>query len=183
MGDCRSAYRSYSRAVATDLLSLPPRDEAGAIHVVIESPRGSRVKLKYTPALGAFVLSRPLPLGVTYPHDWGFVPGTRAEDGDPVDALVLLDAATFPGVVVACRPLAVLEVEQNAKQGGRQRNDRIIAAPAEARRPGIALDARVRDELVAFFGAVTLLEGKDLRVLGWGDAEAAEALVDRASRR
>ena len=170
--------------MATDLLSLPTRDEeTGAIHVVIESPRGSQVKLKYTPALRTFVLARPLALGVAYPYDWGFVPGTRADDGDPVDALVLLDAATFPGVVVACRPLALLEVEQNAREGGRQRNDRIIAAPAEARRPEIALDARVRDELVAFFHAVTLLEGKDLRVLGWGDAEAAEALVDRASRR
>jgi len=97
--------------------------------------------------------------------------------------MVLLDAPTFPGVVVCCRPLAVLELEQNAKQGGRQRNDRIVAAPAEARRPPIALTERVRDELVAFFHAVTLFEGKDVRVLGWGDADAAEALVDRASGR
>lgn len=168
--------------MAADLLSLPPRDESRAVHVVIESPRGSHVKLKYAPQLGTFVLSRPLALGVTYPYDWGFVPGTRGEDGDPIDAMVLLDTATFPGVVVACCPLALLEVEQNARTGGRQRNDRIIAAPAEARRPGIALDARVRDELVAFFHAATLLEGKEIRVLGWGDADAAEALVDRASR-
>jgi inorganic pyrophosphatase len=172
---------SYSRAVARDLLALPSRDASRAVHVVIESPRGSQVKLKYTPALGAFVLSRPLALGVTYPYDWGFVPGTRADDGDPLDAMVLLDAATFPGVVVACRPLALLEIEQNAKQGGRQRNDRIIARPAAAHRPEIALTARVRDELVAFFLAATLLEGKDLRVLGWRDADAAEALIDRAS--
>ena len=169
--------------MATNLLSLPARDESRAIHVVIESPRGSRVKLKYAPALGTFVLSRPLALGVVYPYDWGFVPSTRAEDGDPVDAMVLLDAPTFPGVVVACRPLAVLELEQNAKEGGgRQRNDRIIAAPAAAHRPEIALSPRVREELLAFFHAATLLEGKDLRILGWGDARAAESLVDRFSR-
>ena len=169
--------------MSADLLSLPPRDESGALRVVVECPRGSQVKLKYSPGLGTFVLSRPLAAGVAYPYDWGFVPGTQAADGDPVDAMVLLDAATFPGVVVCCRQLAVLELEQNARQGGRQRNDRIIAAPAAARRPPIALTERVRDELVAFFHAATLFEGKDVRVLGWNDADAAEALVDRASGR
>ena len=166
-----------------DLQSLPPRDESGALRVVVECPRGSRVKLKYSPRLGTFVLSRPLVAGVAYPYDWGFVPGTQAADGDPVDAMVLLDAPTFPGVVVCCRPLAVLELEQNAKQGGRQRNDRIVAAPAEARRPAIVLTDPVRDELVAFFQAAVLFQGKDVRVLGWGDADAAEALVDGASVR
>jgi inorganic pyrophosphatase len=166
-----------------DLAALPPRDDSGAVHVVIESPAGSRVKLKYSPALHAFVLSRPLAFGVTYPYDWGFVPGTEAADGDPLDAMVVLDAATFPGVVVCCRPLAVLEVEQNAKQGGRQRNDRLIAAPTALRRPPIELTDRVRDELVAFFRAATLFEGKDLSVLGWNDAATAEKLVDRAARR
>ena len=166
-----------------DLLALPARDESGAVRVVIESPRGSRVKLKYSPGLGAFTLSRPLAIGVTYPYDWGFVPGTQADDGDPLDAMVLLDAPTFPGVVVCCRPLAVLEVEQNARDGGRQRNDRIIATATAARRPYPELTPRVCDELEAFFHAVTLLERKDLRILGWKDAEAAEALVDRTSRR
>ena len=103
--------------MSADLLSLPPRDEAGALLVVVECPRGSQVKLKYSPGLGTFVLSRPLAAGVAYPYDWGFVPGTQAADGDPVDAMVLLDAATFPGVVVCCRPLAVLELEQNAGSG------------------------------------------------------------------
>ena len=167
--------------MAPDLLSLPARDSSGALHVVIESPRGSRVKLKYSPQLGTFVLSRPLVLGVTYPFDWGFVPGTRAADGDPVDAMVILDAATHPGVVVCCRPLAVLEIEQNAKDGGgRQRNDRIIVEPVSAKRAAV-LSTRLREELEAFFVSATLFEGKDIRVLGWAGAAAAEALVDRAS--
>ena len=134
--------------MSSDLLSLPPRDARGALHVVVESPRGSRVKLKYSAELGTFVLSRPLALGIAYPYDWGFVPGTRASDGDPVDAIVLADAPTFPGVVMCCRPLALLEVEQNAKQGGgRERNDRIIAEPVAARRPTPVLSGRVREEL------------------------------------
>jgi inorganic pyrophosphatase len=94
--------------------------------------------------------------------------------------MVMLDAATFPGVVVACRPLAALELEQNAEKGGRQRNDRLVVAPVVARRPPPALTERVRDELAAFFHAATALEGKDVRVLGWRDADAAEALIDRA---
>ena len=166
-----------------DLLCLPSRDGSGAVHVVIESPQGSRVKLKYSPELRTFVLSRPLVLGLAYPFDWGFVPGTRAADGDPLDAMVILDAATYPGVVICCRPLAVLEVEQNAKDGGgRQRNDRIVAEPVSGHRSAGVLSPRVRGELEAFFVSITLFEGKDVRLLGWGDAAAAEALIDRTSR-
>jgi inorganic pyrophosphatase len=168
--------------MAADLAALPARNPSGDLHVVIESPQGSRLKLKYSPELRTFVLSRPLVLGVSYPFDWGFVPGTRAADGDPVDAMLLLDAPTYPGVVVCCRPVAVLQVEQNAKEGGgRQRNDRIFVEAASARRPTPSLSSRVRNELEAFFVSATLFEGKEIRVLGWDDAAAADALVDRAS--
>lgn len=81
--------------MATSLIALSPRDPSGALRVVIESPAGARVKLKYVPDLGGFILSRPLVPGVAYPFDWGFVPGTRGPDGDPVDAMVLLDVPTF----------------------------------------------------------------------------------------
>ena len=169
--------------MALDLLALPPRDDDGALHVVVESPRGTRTKLKYAPKLRTFIVSRPLVLGVAYPYDWGFVPGTRAPDGDPVDAMIVSDVGTFPGVVVSCRPLAVLQVEQNARHGGgRVRNDRIVAEPDGVRRASGVLAPSVREELEAFFVSTTLFEGKDVRLLGWGDAEAAEALVDRASR-
>jgi inorganic pyrophosphatase len=165
-----------------DFLRLPSRTSDGAVHVVVETPRGSRVKLKYSPDLGVFVLSRALALGVTYPFDWGFVPSTRAADGDPVDALILTDAPTHPGVVVCCRPLAVLQVEQNAKEGGRQRNDRIIAEPIAMDRPTPPLTQRLREELEAFFVVATLFADKDLRLLGWEDASAAEALIARSAR-
>jgi inorganic pyrophosphatase len=166
--------------VATALHELPPRDDSGAFRVVVESPRGSRVKFKYEPDLGAITLSRPLVLGVAYPFDWGFIPGTAAPDGDPVDAMVVLDAPTYPGVVIACRALAVLQIEQKAKKGGgRQRNDRIIAEPVEVRRQLGELSERVRKELECFFVSATLFEDKDVRIVGWGSADAAEALVDR----
>src|SRR4051794_25678745 len=160
-----------------NLLRLPARAADAALHVVVETPAGCRVKLKYSPDLGTFVLSRPLALGVAYPFDWGFVPGTRAADGDPVDALVLSDAGTFPGVVIACRPLAVLQVEQNAKGGGRERNDRVVGEPMAARRPTTPLADRVRNELEAFFLSATYGEDKALRILGWADAAAADVLI------
>jgi inorganic pyrophosphatase len=153
------------------------------VRVVIESPAGSRVKLKYAPDVGAFVLSRPLATGLTYPFDWGFVPGTRAADGDPLDAMVLHDAPTYPGVIVSCRPLAVLEVEQNAKEGGgRQRNDRIIVEPLAVRRRIGRLSRRLKQELETFFLAVTELEGKDLKILAWQGVAAADRLIDRSRR-
>jgi inorganic pyrophosphatase len=126
-------------------------------HVVVESPRGSAVKLKYDPKLGAMSVSRPLNLGVTFPFDWGFVPSTKSADGDPIDALVYWDVSSYPGVVIPCRALAVIEVDQRGGEGkGRVRNDRVVAVPFEARREKSLtladdLPPRVRDELNQFF--------------------------------
>jgi inorganic pyrophosphatase len=169
--------------MATDLLRLPARNDGGDLHVVVETPQGSRVKIKYSPDMQVLVVSRSLALGVTYPFDWGFVPSTRAPDGDPIDAMVLSDAPTHPGIVVCCRPLAVLKVEQNAKEGGRQRNDRLIVEPVAIERPTPALTPRFREELEAFFLLATLFAGKDLRILGWGDAADADALVERTATK
>ena len=99
-------------------------------HVVVESPRGAVVKLKYSSDLGAMSISRPLVLGVTYACDWGFVPSTKGPDGDPIDAAIWWDVTTYPGVVIPCRALAVVRVEQNkADDSGRIRNDRVLAVP------------------------------------------------------
>jgi inorganic pyrophosphatase len=171
----------------TDELALLPAFAADDIfHVVVESPRGSSVKLKYSPQLRAFTVSRPLPIGLTYPFDWGFVPSTRADDGDPVDAAVVWDVATFPGVVIPCRALALVKVEQNrADMGGRARNDRILAVPVDSRRQtGVlspdGLTPRTRDEFELFFLTAAALEGKDPRILGWDQPEAALALLQRS---
>lgn|SRR5574340_28047 len=162
---------------------LPARTEGG-FHVVVESPRGSPVKLKLDPALGCIAVGRPLPLGFVYPYDWGFVPSTRAPDGDPVDALVYWDVASYPGVVVACRALGVLQLEQDDGAGGRQRNDRLLAVPLAHPRGGelrgvADLPARVRDELALFFTSAVFFEPKDPRVVGWAGPAAAEALLGR----
>ena len=160
----------------------------GTMNVVVESPRGATVKLKYDPELGAMTLVRPLPHGLVFPFDFGFVPSTRAEDGDPVDAMILLDAPTAPGVVVACRPIAVLRADQRGGKGGRVRNDRLVCvAAADRSKSGLEdvgdLPIRMREELEAFFAAAVAFEGKDLALLGWGGREEARDAVARGSRR
>jgi inorganic pyrophosphatase len=167
---------------------LPTFVRDDIFRVVVESPRGSTVKLTHDPELDVFSISRPLPLGLVYPCDWGFVPSTKGPDGDPVDAAVLWDVATFPGVVIPCRALALIKVEQNVPDaaGSRRRNDRILAVPVEDRRHGslrsaTELSARVRDELELFFVTAAALEGKDPTILGWGGPDAALELIRSAS--
>src|SRR5438067_9011605 len=173
----------------TDLMKLAPWSNAHALGVVIETPRGSAVKVKLDPRLGAFTIGRPLPEGMVYPFDFGFVPGTRAPDGDPLDAVVFWDVASWPGIVVDCRPLGVVELDQAAKDGKRrQRNDRLLVTPTSAARAGdltsaLDLPARVREEVESFFVASTAFEGKDVHVLGWKGPKDADRLVSRHAMR
>jgi inorganic pyrophosphatase len=158
-------------------------DQAGVLQVIVESPRGATLKMKFDEAVGLFRVSRPLPVGFTYPCDWGFVPGTLAGDGDPVDAFVWWDHSSFPGAVVGVRVVAVLRAEQKSKQSNaRERNDRLLTVPNGI--PAYAhiknlddVPQRHRDELAHFFSAVVAFEGKELRLLGWGDADEGTALV------
>ena len=168
-----------------NLLNLPSRDEEGKLQVVIESPRGSQIKLKYDPKRELFTISRPLILGLSYPFDWGFIPGTRAPDGDPLDAMVLLDYPTYPGVVVPSVPIGVVKISQKGDEGGRENNDRIIAVPVQAPRFDGLRDARelplrAREELEQFFVCAVLFEQKDLKLLGWDGPSAAEALIRKS---
>ena len=174
-----------------DLSSIPALASEDSFHVVVETPRGSSLKIKYEPRWQAMTVVRPLPLGVYYPYDWGFVPSTRGADGDPLDAMLLWDVVSSPGIVVRCRAIAVLQVEQNRtahQRSERIRNDRIMAIPVEARREHDivdigALPTRVRDELAQFARVSTALEGKDVEVLGWGDAKAAWETVQASTTR
>jgi len=166
------------------LHTLPPRDGEGAVRVVVEAPRGCGIKLKYDPDLGAFEYGRALPLGLAYPYDWGFVPGTRAEDGDPLDALVLCDVPSYPGVVIPCRPIGAVLLDQK-EDGKRQRNDRLVLAPLglsrfEHLRDPDALPQRMRQEIERFFLDTTFFTQKDARVLGWKGPGYAEKLVRKS---
>ena len=168
------------------LHQLEPFLRGAIFRVVVESPRGSAVKLKFDPETGAMTVSRPLTGGLTYPFDWGFVPGTQAADGDPLDAMLIWDTPTFPGVVVPSRAIGLVEVDQRKKTGrGRERNDRIFAVPVKAPRmdhirTARDLPVRQRRELEEFFLQATALTGKDVRILGWSGRVAALQLIRRS---
>src|SRR5215470_6296786 len=105
---------------------LPPREAgSGRVHVVIDTPAGSRNKYKYDEGLEVFRISRVLPQGAAFPYDFGSIPGTRAEDGDALDVLVLRLAPAFPGCLVTVKLIGILHAEQR-ERGKLLRNDRLI---------------------------------------------------------
>src|SRR4051812_41442507 len=159
-------------APMVDFVKLPVHDNDGDVHVVVETTRGSAAKFAFDPELKVFTLSKALILGLTYPYDWGFVPSTKGEDGDPIDALVLHDTATAPGLVLKCKVIGVLEVMQSEKGKKAIRNDRLIAVPRDSHREQADKDARelpkqVRAEIEKFFVATDELEAKKLKFIGW----------------
>jgi inorganic pyrophosphatase len=168
------------------LTQIDPRDDEGNVNVVVETPRGSVHKLAFDDERGVFVLKKALPVGMTFPFDFGFVPRTKAGDGDPIDVLVLLDGATPPGVLVATRLVGVIEAEQREEGKGPVRNDRLVGVGVLSRLFGRvrSLDQLPRelvDDLERFFVGYATALGKDFRPLGRAGAERANALLDEAA--
>jgi inorganic pyrophosphatase len=165
------------------LYKLPTWREGGLVNAVIEAPRGCGVKITYDPDLDTFIYGKTLPLGLTYPHCWGFIPSTEADDGDPVDILVLTDVPSYPGVVIPARLIGVLELEQTNEQGKRERNDRLVAVPATSPRNADGLQEpkdmpkRFRREVEEFFLNTTMFTQKNAKLLGWKGSKAAIRLV------
>lgn len=165
-------------------MKLPPTDESGQLNVVIETPRGSRNKYKYDEATGLFTLGKILPAGSIFPIDFGFVPGTRAADGDPLDVMVYTEDALVTGCLAQCRPIGIIEVEQN-KNGKQVRNDRVVAIPVLSK---VYEHIRLIDELpkvlvkewVTFFAYYQQMNGNSFRVLDIKDGNAAMEAVSKS---
>jgi inorganic pyrophosphatase len=100
---------------------FPDPDEKHVVHVVVETPRDIRHKYAFDPKLGIFKLKLTIAEGLQWPYDYGFVPATRAADGDPVDALFLCDEPTFTGCLVEARLLGLIRIEKNGVE-----NDRLV---------------------------------------------------------
>src|SRR5579884_1217798 len=96
------AKSAKSSLASPEILPARAKQET-ALHVVIETPKGSRNKYKFEPKLRSYALSNVLPEGMAFPYDFGFIPQTEADDGDPLDVLLLMDAPAFPGCVVESR--------------------------------------------------------------------------------
>jgi inorganic pyrophosphatase len=165
----------------TNYVKLPTWADGDYVYAVVETPRGSRAKLEFDPKLGVFTLAKPLLAGLTYPYDWGFIPSTKAQDGDPLDVLIIHDAATYPGLVLKCKPIGVLEVLQSSN-GKKERNDRMFVVPDRSPFEGDLQDirrlpSRAIEELEKFFEATDALESKKLDFQGWrGPAKAIKTI-------
>jgi len=164
---------------------IPARESgSGRVHVVIDTPAGSRNKYKYDEQFGTFRISRILPQGAVFPYDFGSIPGTSAEDGDALDVLVLQLPASFPGCLVTVRLIGVLHAEQ--REGDKLvQNDRLIAVvdtqvnPARLRE----LNALDNDELRAiehFFKSYNAVQGREFRIRSRGGPEHALRALERA---
>ncbi|BCS52539.1 inorganic diphosphatase [Geobacter sp. SVR] len=156
----------------------------GDLNVVVETPQGSRNKYTYDGELGMFRLGSLLPLGTVFPFDFGFLPGTLGGDGDPVDVLLLMDEAAFPGCLVPARLVGVIEAEQ-VEQGRTERNDRLIAVASASRTHGSVrslddLNASLLKEIESFFMYYNGLKGKEFRILGMYGPERAQLTVEEA---
>jgi inorganic pyrophosphatase len=162
-------------------------DDSGLLNVVIDTPRGSRNKFKYDEKLGLFRLGKVLPLGASFPFDFGFVPSTRGADGDALDVLVLMDEPAFTGCVVPSRLLGGIQAEQT--EGGETvRNDRLVAVietpynPAEARSLD-ELNKRRLDEIEHFFVSYNQMEGRQFKPTARYGPERARKLVEESMRQ
>jgi inorganic pyrophosphatase len=161
-------------------------DDKQMLRVVIETPKGSRNKFAFNPNEHIFELKKVLPSGMSFPYDFGFVPSTEADDGDPVDVLVLMDEPAFPGCVLTCRPIGVIEGEQGDKKD-KERNDRIVAVEQDAHtwediKTMDDLGKQFSRELEEFFVNYHKLSGKKYRVLGLKGPDQARKLVKSSMR-
>jgi inorganic pyrophosphatase len=154
------------------------------IEVIVEIPQGSRNKYEMDHASGRIRLDRMLFTSTSYPLDYGFVPGTLAEDGDPLDAMVLLEEPTFPGCLVVARPVAVFwMLDEHGPDA------KILTVPARdpryAATRGLAdVPGHLTAEIGHFFDIYKELEpGKGTDVRGWQDCAAAEEVIGAASVR
>ncbi|HEX8817847.1 MAG TPA: inorganic diphosphatase [Terriglobales bacterium] len=182
-----SKHKTSQKKALADPLSLKPfAKEEHLLRVVIETPKGSRNKFALNVDERVFELKKVLPAGMAFPYDFGFVPSTKADDGDPVDVLVLMDEAAFAGCVLSCRPIGVIQGEQGDKKK-KVRNDRILAVERDAHswsdiKTIDDLGKEFCQELEEFFVNYHSLSGEQYKVLNIKGPGQALRLVKSGMR-
>jgi len=172
----------------TKLNRLSPVDDHGRLRAVLESPKGSRHKLKYEPGSRVFSVACTLPAGMSMPFDFGFFPGTKGPDDDPLDVLVLMDGPAFPGVVVPLRLLGVIQATQSDDGGKPYRNDRLIAVAEGSTERGDLhrigdLDDGLLTQIEAWFETYGRLNGKQFRPIARRGVRGARRLLEQSTLR
>lgn len=168
-----------------DPMGLQPLEkDSGDIQVIVETPRGCRNKFAFDPKQKIFVLKKVLPAGMSFPYDFGFLPKTKADDGDAIDVLLLMDEPAFTGCLVKARIIGVIEGEQiDGKE--KVRNDRLVAVAEMSHEYGHLkklsdLPQQLLKELEEFFVNYHRLEGKKYRLLGCKGKTVAMTLIKEA---
>jgi inorganic pyrophosphatase len=150
---------------------------------VVEIPKGTRNKYEFDPELGGIKFDRLLMSAATYPTDYGYLRGTLAEDGDPLDALVCLYEPTFAGCLIPVKPLGLFKMRDDKGP-----DDKIICVPLNDpywnRNEGLEdLPPLLREEIEQFFSIYKDLEGKPVEIYGWGALEEAEREIAQSRER
>ena len=171
-----------------DLTRLPNKlDPKGYdCRAIIETPSGCRSKYDYDVKTGLFRLKTVLPDGMSFPVDFGFIPSTLADDGDPEDIMVLTDEPSATGALIDTRLIGVIEIEET-EDGKTERNDRIVAVAAishlYAKIHELSdLGSDYTENLVRFWVNKNALEGKGVRVLGVKGPSQAVKLIQKAMK-
>jgi inorganic pyrophosphatase len=148
---------------------------------IIDTPKGCRNKFAYNPTLGAFELRGLLPEGMLFPFDFGFIPSTSGEDGDPVDIMVLMDAPAHVGCVIEVRLIGVIEAKQT-EDGKTERNDRLLGVAKHSYdhqdlRSIDDVSKTLLSQVEEFFVSYNRQRGKKFRVIGMGKPKKALKLL------
>lgn len=162
--------------------------ETGEANAIIETPKGSRNKYDYDETSGLFKLGGVLPAGASFPFDFGFIPATLGEDGDPLDVLVIMDEAAFAGCLVSVRLIGVIEADQTERDGQTMRNDRLIAVAShysqhEEVQSLNDLNHGALDEIEHFFISYNTIKGKKFEPRERSGAKRAHELVKAGQQR
>lgn len=171
----------FSRFNTMGIKTLSKGDKYPEVcNVVIEIPRGSHNKYEYDEELDIIKLDRVSYSAMAHPYDYGFIPETRSEDGDHLDAFVLLDASVFPGCLVEARPIGVLHMIDDG-----EKDEKIIAVPAKDPRFSHIKDLKdisehTSKEIQHFFEHYKDLQGKKTEIVRWGDREDAVKLMQES---
>jgi inorganic pyrophosphatase len=164
---------------------LEPFKDEDTLHVIIETPKGSRNKFKFDPDRGLFELGSVLPAGAVFPFDFGFVPGTKGDDGDPVDVLELMDEPASPGCLNCARLIGVIEADQVERDGTQVENHRLIAVATNswAHHDVTSIEDvgdRVIEEVEHFFVSYNAAKYKTFTPRSRGGAKRARRIVEEA---
>ena len=154
------------------------------IPVIIETPKGSAFKYTYQPEKHLFKLTKVLPAGMTFPFDFGLIPDTKGEDGDPLDIIVIAEFESFAGCIMDCRVIGGIKAEQTEHDGKTLRNDRFIGIPVVSAlfaeiNSTEDLPKKIIDQLEAFFKNYNELSGKEFKSLGSMSPDEAYALIKK----